>query len=61
MHLTEQQVRSVLVKNGMDIHGDSKVVIAHFVGIANDLVALYLATTKQPAAPVMPAEQMGMF
>lgn len=61
MHLTESQVRSVLVKHGMDIHGDSKVLIGHFVGIANDMVALYLATHQQPAAPVMPGQQMGMF
>lgn len=61
MHLSEQQVRSVLEKNGMRIHDDSDILIAHYQRIANDMVALYLSTHQQPAAPVMPAEQPGMF
>lgn len=60
-HLTESQVRSVLEKNGYRIHDDSKILIDLHQRIANDMVDLYLATHQQPAAPVMPAEQLGMF
>lgn len=60
-HLTEQQVRSVLVKHGIQIHDDSVLLIDLHQRIANDMVALYLTTHQQPAAPAMPDEQMGMF